>query len=277
MTVLFADLDRTLIYSADALDIRVPDNEAPQLLCVETYQGRPVSFVTKVAAVGIARLLEVQALVPVTTRSLDQYRRVRLPGPRPRLALAANGGRLLRVDEVDEDYSKETSALLEGSTPLDVVLAHLRSVADPRSALSVRSVEDLFCYAVVNRESLPSSWVVDLADYAASVGWQVSDQGRKIYLLPNELTKGSAVRRIAKEFGFDRFLAAGDTNADESMLMHAAEALVPRHAPIACRAKGLGARLTSAAGVAAGEEVVAWAEARLLAHSEPEGGIEGVS
>lgn len=268
MTVFFADLDRTLIYSADALDIRVPDDEAPQLRCVETYQGRPVSFVTEVAAVGIARLLEVQALVPVTTRSLDQYRRVRLPGPRPRLALVANGGRLLRVDEVDEDYSKVTSALLEGSTPLDVVLAHLRSVADPRFALNVRSVEDLFCYAVVNRESLPSSWVVDLADFATSVGWQVSDQGRKIYLLPNALNKGNAIRRIAKEFGFKGFIAAGDTSADESMLKHAAHALVPRHASLAGRAQALGARVTKSAGAAAGEEVVAWAETHLLSTVE---------
>lgn len=264
MTVFFADLDRTLIYSADALDIRVPDDQAPRLVCVETYNGRPASFVTEAAAAGLGRILDAQALVPVTTRSVEQYRRVRLPGPPPPLALVANGGRLLRGNEVDEDYSKETSSLLEGSTGLNVVLAHLRSVADPSFSVSVRSVEGLFCYAVVNADLVPTGWTAELAEYAAGVGWEVSDQGRKVYLSPNELNKGNATRRIAKRLGLDWFVAAGDTNADESMLMHATEALVPRHSALAGRAEGMGAGLTTMSGVAAGEEVVAWAEARLL-------------
>ena len=138
------------------------------------------------------------------------------------------------------------------------------AVADPSFSLSVRSVEGLFCYAVVNADLVPSGWTAELADYAAGVGWEVSDQGRKVYLLPNELNKGNATQRIAKLLGLDWFVASGDTNADESMLMHAAEALVPRHGAVAWRAERMGAGITTTTGVAAGEEVVAWAEARLL-------------
>lgn len=277
MTVFFTDLDRTLIYSADALNIQAPEEQPPRLVCVETYKGRPASFVTEVAASGIGRLLNAQALVPVTTRSLEQYQRICLPGPSPRLALIANGGRLLRDGKLDEDYSRATSSLLMRATAVDSVFSHLTSVADPSFALNVRSVEDLFCYVVVNRDRVPFSWIAELVGYASEVGWQVSDQGRKVYLLPNELNKGNATRRVAKEFGFDGFIAAGDTNADESMLMQADHALIPRHASLASRARELGARVTKSAGAAAGEEVVAWAEAHLLAHSEPEWGIEGVS
>jgi hypothetical protein len=46
VTVVCLDLDRTVIYSAAALDLRMPDDQAPRLLCVEVYRGVPLSFLT---------------------------------------------------------------------------------------------------------------------------------------------------------------------------------------------------------------------------------------
>lgn len=272
MTVFFADLDRTLIYSTDALWLGVQDRDAPALTCVETYNGRQASFVTEGAARGIERLLTAGMLVPVTTRSVDQYRRVRLPGPLPRLALVANGGLLLRSGNLDEDYRQETTERLAGSTPLNVVFAHLQAVADPRFSINLRTVEDLFCYAVVDANAVPRSWAVQLADYAASVGWQVSDQGRKVYLLPDKLSKGQAVERIADELNLQGFIAAGDTNTDVPMLHAASAAMIPRHAPLVRHAEELGVSITQSAGVAAGEELVTWAESHLLHGRRPHQG-----
>lgn len=263
MTVFFADLDRTLIYSTDALGLREPDHEELPLVCVEMYRGQPASFVTEVAAKGIGRLLQDDALVPVTTRSVEQYRRVRLPGPLPGLALVANGGLLLRDGELDEDYRKGTASRLDGSTPLSVVFAHLQAVADPRFSVNLRTVEELFCYAVVDTDAVPPGWAVELADYAAGVGWQVSDQGRKVYLLPAELSKGKAVLRIADELDLNGFIAAGDTSTDEPMLAASAHAIVPAHSELACRAEGYSATTTNAVGIRAGEEIVRWAESML--------------
>ena len=276
MTIFFADLDRTLIYSTDALGHRSPDRDELPLVCVETYQGQPIAFVTEVAARGIGRLLEADALVPVTTRSVEQYRRVRFPGPPPRLALVANGGLLLRDDELDGDYRKETASWLVGSTPLDVVFAHLQSAADPRFSVNLRTVEDLFCYAVVDTDKVPPGWAVELADYATGVGWQVSNQGRKVYLLPEGLSKGRAIQRIAEELNLDGFLAAGDSNTDAPMLAKASEAMIPRHASLVEHANELGAGTTQSTGVVAGEELVAWAEAHLL-HDRPGSGLVDVA
>ena len=50
------DLDRTLIYSANALDLQVPDAQAPRLLCVELYQGLPLSFMTEESAAELEKL-----------------------------------------------------------------------------------------------------------------------------------------------------------------------------------------------------------------------------
>ncbi|MBI0319957.1 HAD family hydrolase, partial [Streptomyces javensis] len=82
MSVLVAsDLDRTLIYSAAALGLEMPDAEAPRLLCVETYQGKPLSYLTETAAGLLAELVRTSVFVPTTTRTVEQYRRIRLPGP----------------------------------------------------------------------------------------------------------------------------------------------------------------------------------------------------
>ena len=92
MTVVCVDLDRTIIYSAAALDLRMPDTEAPRLLCVEVYRGVPLSFLTEAAADTLRALHEVATVVPTTTRTPEQLARVRLPGPPARYAIAANGG-----------------------------------------------------------------------------------------------------------------------------------------------------------------------------------------
>ncbi len=49
-TLVASDLDRTLIYSAAALGLTVPDAEVPRLLCVEVYESRPLSYLTETAA-----------------------------------------------------------------------------------------------------------------------------------------------------------------------------------------------------------------------------------
>jgi len=53
------DLDRTVIYSAAALDLRMPDHAAPRLLCVEVYRGVPLSFMVEEAVAALAALREV--------------------------------------------------------------------------------------------------------------------------------------------------------------------------------------------------------------------------
>lgn len=78
------DLDRTLIYSAAAIaegaTIKSP---AADLLasahCVEIYQGLPQSFMSPRAMASLLELDAVAHVVPTTTRTIEQYRRIELP------------------------------------------------------------------------------------------------------------------------------------------------------------------------------------------------------
>ncbi|MFD7505126.1 HAD family hydrolase [Streptomyces sp. NPDC059850] len=258
MTVLVAsDLDRTLIYSAAALGLTMPDAEAPRLLCVEVYEGKPLSYVTETAAGLLAELARTDVFVPTTTRTPEQYRRVHLPGPAPRFAICANGGHLLVDGESDPEWHAGVrGALADACAPLDEVRAHLTATADPAWLLKERVAEDLFAYLVVERKLLPDEWVKELAVWAEPRGWTVSLQGRKIYAVPKPLTKSAAVAEVKRRTGADEVITAGDSFLDADLLAAADHAWRPGHGELAT-AGWTAPQVTAVEeqGVAAGEAI----------------------
>ncbi|MET7359740.1 HAD family hydrolase [Streptomyces sp. NPDC005562] len=258
MTQLVAsDLDRTLIYSAAALGLTVPDAEAPRLLCVEVYEGKPLSYVTETAAGLLDELARTALFVPTTTRTREQYGRIHLPGPAPRFAICANGGHLLVDGVSDPGWRAAVDRRLAAEcASLDEVRAHLVRTADPAWLLKERVAEDLFAYLVVERALLPARWVEELAAWAGPRGWTVSLQGRKLYAVPKPLTKSAAVREVARRTGAEEILAAGDSLLDADLLLAADRSWRPGHGELAdtgFTAPGLTA--LARRGVAAGEEI----------------------
>ncbi|WP_327297899.1 MULTISPECIES: HAD family hydrolase [unclassified Streptomyces] len=253
-----SDLDRTLIYSAPALGLTMPDAEAPRLLCVEVYESRPLSYVTETAA-GLLGALAAEALfVPTTTRTREQYRRIRLPCPPPRFAICANGGHLL-VDGVSDLgwQSAVARRLAAECATLAEVRTHLVSAADPAWLLKERVAEDLFAYLVVERALLPEGWVDELSAWAGPRGWTVSLQGRKLYAVPKPLTKSAAVREVTRRTGAELTLAAGDSLLDADLLLAADRGWRPAHGELADAGwSAPHVEVTAGRGVAAGEEIL---------------------
>ncbi|MGI5198469.1 HAD family hydrolase [Streptomyces sp. CA-288835] len=256
-----SDLDRTLIYSAAALALPLPDERAPRLLCVEVYESKPLSYMTETAAALLAELAELgdEALfVPTTTRTRQQYRRIQLPGPAPKFAICANGGHLLVDGASDPEWHAQVTERLAGEcAPLAEVRDHMAATADPAWVRKHRVAEDLFAYVVVERELLPEDWVKELAVWAENRGWTVSLQGRKIYAVPKPLTKSAAMHEIARRTGADLTLAAGDSLLDADLLLAADRGWRPGHgelADVGWTAPGITS--LPERGVAAGERIL---------------------
>ncbi|MFI0544015.1 HAD family hydrolase [Streptomyces sp. WSLK1-3] len=229
-----SDLDRTLIYSAAALALTMPDARAPRLLCVEVHESKPLSYMTETAAGLLCELGDAAVFVPTTTRTRKQYQRINLPGPPPAYAICANGGHLLVDGVTDHDWhARVTARLADECAPLAEISAHLQATADPLWLRKHRIAEDLFAYLVVERELLPEDWVKELAVWAESRGWTVSLQGRKIYAVPKPLTKSAAVREVARRTGAVLTLAAGDSLLDADLLLAADRGWRPGHGELA--------------------------------------------
>ncbi|MFF7988381.1 HAD family hydrolase [Kitasatospora xanthocidica] len=263
MGVLVAsDLDRTLIYSDRALALGVPDRLAPRLLCVEVYQGRPLSFMTERAAGLLADLTRQARFVPATTRTPEQYGRLRLPGPTPgrapEYAICANGGQLLVDGEPDRDWRAEiTARIAAGSAPLEEVVRRLALCADPEWTHKRRVADDLFAYLVVDRAALPEGWLAELTGWCAERGWAVSLQGRKVYAVPAPLTKSAALEEVVRRSGATTVLAAGDSLLDADLLLAADAGWRPGHGELADSGwTAPGVTALDEVGVTAGEEIV---------------------
>ncbi len=255
--VAACDLDRTLVYSATALALRGNDADAPELLVAEVYSGKPLSFLTRRAGKALSALSEIAWFVPCTTRTREQYARIRLPVSTPEYAVCANGGFILVDGKPDQAWSEAVRARLDDqSAPLGEMAAHLRTVCDYAWTKKLRIAEELFVYAVVERAELPSGFVAELTAWCAPRGWDVSLQGRKLYCVPASLTKGKAIAEVARRTGASTVLAAGDSLLDAELLDSADEAVRPAHGElhdIGWRREHL--TVTRTVGVSAGEEI----------------------
>ena len=267
-TVVAVDLDRTLIYSAAAAGSDGTDGDRPvqRLICVEELGGRQQSFMTSLAAGWLQQVREHAVLVPTTTRTLEQYARVRLPGGRPAYAVTSNGGHIVVDGAADQVWRCAVVARIAGSgAPLAEVVDGLARQADGQWVRSRRVADELFCYLVVDLAELPGDFLPTWTSWCARRGWVVSVQGRKIYALPRELTKEAALTEVLKRTGAHRLLAAGDGALDAGFLQLADAAIRPAHGELADTGwVRPHVRVTSELGVLAGEEISRWLASQLV-------------
>jgi phosphoserine phosphatase len=263
MTVLCAtDLDRTLIYSRGALEAQGDTKRS--LVAVERHAGKDASWMTVTAASHFGALAAQALVVPVTTRIREQLERVRLPGPAPRYAIAANGGVLLVDGEIDHSWDTAVAAELREVAPLREVWEHASLVCRPEWTVKLRNARGMFCYAVLHRKRVPAGFVAEAAGWAEQRGWQLSLQGRKLYWVPRSLRKSAAVAEVARRVEAGVTIAAGDSLLDIDLLEHADRGIAARHGELV--ASGWTAphvTITARTGVLAGEEIVDWFAARI--------------
>jgi len=269
-TVAFSDLDRTLIYSRAAAEALGDPGEAQATTCVEIYDGTPQSFVSDRALPSLEALAQSGRLVPTTTRTVEQFLRVRLPGPRPRYAICANGGHLLVDGVVDEGHhAGVVRRLASSSAPLPEVLDEITRLtaeasAQPPFVERVRVASDLFCYLIVDRPRLPRGWLEQLEGEAARRSWGVSLQGRKLYVVPTSLTKSAAAAEVLRRTGSTWAVAAGDSVLDADLLEWAGAGIRPGHGELADSGwQRPHVEVTPSTGVRAGEQIARWLRERV--------------
>ncbi|WP_432493303.1 HAD family hydrolase [Kineococcus gypseus] len=274
-----SDLDQTLIFSE-----RSAAADVAALVPVERYAGRTISWVTPQAWRLLGELVASGAFVPVTTRTREQYERVRWPQRPPRVAVCANGGVLLVDGEPDAAWAAAVRRALSGCAPLARVHAELSRVVDAARAAvpgsaepAVRDVPGLFSYAVLRegqRPALEGEPLRQLTDRLDGWGYVVSLQGRKLYAVPRPLTKSAAVAEVVRRGGFDGFVSAGDSLLDADLLAAARAAVRPAHGEL-FRAgwEHPAVALLGAAGAEAGERTARWLLAAVRGEVLPPGPV----
>lgn len=258
--MIFAcDLDQTLIYSRNSMG----PIEEDELVPVETYDGDYRSFMTRTANLYLQRLSQSILFVPTTTRIYEQYNRIfglteaySIPS---RYAIVSNGGKVLVDGKPDADWEHRVrQAVLAKCAPHPEVKAIFDRLVSEDWVLKDRYCDDLFYSVIVRRDLLPAELMEELESRLQGLGWSSSLQGRKIYLVPDHVSKGSAVRYVKELSGSSFVFAAGDSLLDESMLELADEAMAPNHGEL-YRKYGVHKHIgfTENSGIRASDEILA--------------------
>lgn len=216
MIIFNSDLDNTLIYSYrhDIGDDKV---------CVEIYEGREVSFMTKKSYELLKSIQEQVVFVPTTTRTIEQYNRIDFGIGIPKYALVCNGGILLEGGRENEEWYK-ASRELAADCMGELKKAETCLEQDKHRIFEIRNIKGLFIFT---KSSEPYRSVETLKELLNLSLVDVFYNGVKVYVVPKKLSKGRAVKRFQKYLGADMIIAAGDSEFDVPMLREADIAIAP--------------------------------------------------
>lgn len=210
--ILFAsDLDNTLIYS-------YKHDIGKNIVPVEKYKGRDISYMTEKAYRLIDELRCKISFVPISTRSKEQYERI-IFNERwsPSLALTGNGGTLL-INGVEDYEWKEASKRLTADSSEELRDAVQILEKDSSRSFEIRMVDELF---VFTKSDKPEESVEMLKRLVCGSKINVFSNGTKVYAVPKALNKGEALRRLKAYTGADTVVSAGDSMFDVDMLEEA--------------------------------------------------------
>ena len=216
MTVFHTDLDNTLIYS-------YKHDIGGDKRSVELYQGREISYISGRTFSLLREVKKKILIVPVTTRTIEQYSRIDLGTGPFEYALVCNGGVLLVNGKKDPEWYRESRKLIEESE--DELHRAMRFLEkDARRSFELRFIEDLF---VFTKCDFPREVTDDLRKELDGTAAEVFHNGSKVYVLPKKLSKGMAVMRFREYLQPSYVIAAGDSRFDLSMLEAADKGLAP--------------------------------------------------
>ncbi len=206
MSILFSDLDNTLIYS------RRRKITKPKLV-IEYFEGHEQSFMTKYTYDFLTNA-DWLRLVPVTTRTEKQFKRIEFSDRFGiKYAIVCNGGKLLVNGKEDEKWKYETYELTRDSMDaLDDGFERLSSFCTNET---VHRPVDYMCYVKCSDPVKTHKYIMQYADLSKV---DVHLVGKKLYLIAPEITKGNAIKRFMRDRQQDAVIVAGDGMLDVSML-----------------------------------------------------------
>ena len=157
-------------------------------LNVELYNGREISFISEKTHDLLKKVNEKMTIIPTSTRTdLESLRMIRNSIPE----------------------MEKAQQILAG---------------DSRRKFELRFLDELFIFTKCEK---PEEVVEDLQAKLTTKLVDVFHNGEKVYVVPVNLSKGMAVRRLRKRLQPAYIIAAGDSEFDVSMVEESDLGLVP--------------------------------------------------
>lgn len=206
MITLFCDLDNTIIFSH-----RKELNTSKRV--AELLNGVEQSYITERTFSFLSSCRSI-SFVPVTTRTLQQYERVKgtIQSFNSKYALILNGAILLKNGDVDDLWLNESRELVKDAIDEMNKAATLlkRYCKKP-----LRYRDDFLIYSSAKE---PKAIAEKIEKGIDSSRINVFFDSRKVYCAPLSMSKGNNVRRFSRYYQTNVTIGVGDSKNDLSML-----------------------------------------------------------
>lgn len=257
--IFASDLDRTLIYSEKF--IRGANSQ--EIMEAEVKDGKVISYMSSKAFRMLGKISERVEFVPVTTRTMEQYKRIGLlKRIAHRYAIVANGGTIIENGKVDQQWKSIVKKRLGGECiSIDEAVERFKRISSPVWVEKTRTADDLFFYNIVDTQMVPMDELSDFEKEMESSGWRMVHHSRKLYFIPRCVSKGEALLHISKKTdAFGDVISSGDSVLDIEMAGVSKRFISPLHAEIYKTmgdiANDLSIEFTSQCGIESSEEIL---------------------
>jgi hydroxymethylpyrimidine pyrophosphatase-like HAD family hydrolase len=271
--VIFAsDLDQTLIYSRKSFHL--PDISNVQVRLVETLDGKEISFMTENAIKLLREITKKTSFVPVTTRTIEQYKRISIFQEEiiPTFAVTSNGGNILFQGIRDKEWSHMIKQKLDSECQsIEKVYEEIHHFSSPLWVQNMKIADGLFIYLIVDQENIPYEALAHFTQELEQLGWNHSLQGRKLYFVPKPVNKWDAVQFIQHKLGAKAVFTSGDSLLDLCMLINSTYSMAPCHGELE-GSHELHIERTQQKGILSSEEILSkvWERLNLVWCVNPE-------
>ena len=243
--IFASDLDRTLIYSQRFLD----DAKDLKAKCIEILNGKEISYMSEKAITLLNELVKQEKIIPVTTRSIEQFRRVK-PFQNCQYAITSNGGTILYFGQVLEEWESRIKDIV--SKNMDQMEKIMEEIKKQEFFIyQPKLVDNKFIFTKTDDVDKCRKYLEKVINPSV---FQYSIQGQKAYVIPNEISKEEALKFLKQKLGEEELIVAGDSNLDADMLGFADIALIPGHSEL--KIDKPNTVYISSTGLKAGEDIL---------------------
>ena len=216
-----SDLDRTLIYSKTFLDM----HPCKDLMYI-VDKSKTDSFISRKVYLELINLCKLPGLkfIPVTTRSIEEYNRIKLPQINPKYAIVSNGGTIIKDGEVLDEWNELISENIDYS-----VFPDIQNDLDNADYTQYKSkiVDNCFIFSKASNLKDALAGIDVLQRKYPDIKFRMDKH--KIYAIPRIISKCGALKFIEGLAGDKVEVASGDGPFDISMLNIAKIKVIPSH------------------------------------------------
>ena len=214
--ILFAsDLDNTLIYSGRH---KLDDD-----ICIEYIHEKPQGYISKKTLDALKNITSGATVLPITTRSIEQYLRIQWPeGCEPEYAITTNGAVLLHRGKPVEEWWQSTQELIK---PFEDELERMHTLlAQSDKFIRCRIVDSSYLF-VYCKDGVSAGDCMQ--EYSNETTLCTVASGKKLYFFPNMINKGESLKRFLSFMPYKTVICAGDSSIDIPLLVQGDIAYVP--------------------------------------------------